>query len=158
MAFQIVVNIFISLMWMFLSEDYSFQTFLFGYIVGALLLFMLNRFFQGRFYLYPIYKAIVLILIFIRELILSNISIVKLVYSRKPDFEPGIFEMPIEVTKSWEITLLANLITLTPGTLTVAISDDQTKFFIHAMDIEDKEEAIFEIKNTFEKAIMEVTR
>lgn len=158
MAFQIVVNIFISLMWMFLSEDYSFQTFLFGYIVGALLLFMLNRFFQGRFYLYPIYKAIVLILIFIRELILSNISIVKLVYSRKPDFEPGIFEMPIEVTKSWEITLLANLITLTPGTLTVAISDDQSKFFIHAMDIEDKEEAIFEIKNTFEKAIMEVTR
>ncbi|HLS22467.1 MAG TPA: Na+/H+ antiporter subunit E [Pseudogracilibacillus sp.] len=158
MAFQIVVNLFISFMWMFLSEAYTFQSFLFGYLIGAALLFMLNRFFPSRFYLYPIYRIIVLALIFIRELILSNISIVKLVYSRKPDFEPGIFEMPIEVTKNWEITLLANLITLTPGTLTVAISDDRKRFFIHAMDIDDKEESIHEIKNTFEKAIMEVTR
>lgn len=158
MAFQIVVNLFISFMWMFLSEDYSFQSFLFGYIIGALLLFLLNRFFQDRFYLQPMYKALVLIAIFIRELILSNLSIVKLVYSRNLDFEPGIFEMPIEVTKDWEITLLANLITLTPGTLTVAISDDRKRFFIHAMDIDDKEESIYEIKNTFEKAIMEVTK
>lgn len=158
MAFQIVVNLFISFMWMFLSEDYSFQSFLFGYIIGALLLFMLNRFFPSRFYLYPMYKILILIAIFIRELILSNISIVKLVYGRKLNFEPGIFEMPIEVTKNWEITLLANLITLTPGTLTVAISDDRKRFFIHAMDIDDKEESIHEIKNTFEKAIMEVTQ
>src|SRR5699024_2209820 len=105
-------------------------------------------------YLYPMYKILILVLIFTRELILSNISIVKLVYGRKLDFEPGIFEMPIEVTKNWEITLLANLITLTPGTLTVAISDDRKRFFIHAMDIDDKEESIYEIKNTFEKAIM----
>ena len=158
MAIQIVVNLFISFMWMFLSEDYSFQSFLFGYIIGALLLYLLNRFFPSRFYMYPIYKILVLILIFARELILSNISIVKLVYGRKLDFEPGIFEMPIEVTRSWEITLLANLITLTPGTLTVAISDDRKRFFIHAMDIDDKEESIHEIKNTFEKAIMEVTQ
>jgi len=158
LAIQIVVNLFISFMWMFLSEDYSFQSFLFGYIIGALLLYLLNRFFPSRFYMYPIYKILVLILIFARELILSNISIVKLVYGRKLDFEPGIFEMPIEVTRSWEITLLANLITLTPGTLTVAISDDRKRFFIHAMDIDDKEESIHEIKNTFEKAIMEVTQ
>lgn len=158
MAIQIVVNLFISFMWMFLSENYSFQSFLVGYIIGALLLYLLNRFFPDRYYLYPIYKIIVLALIFARELILSNISIVKLVYSRKPDFEPGIFEMPIEVEENWEITLLANLITLTPGTLTVAISNDRKRFFIHAMDIDDKEESIHEIKNTFEKAIMEVTR
>ena len=158
MTLQIVVNLFISFMWMFLSEDYSLPSFLFGYIIGAVLIYLLNRFFPSRFYLYPIYRIIILILIFIRELILSNISIVKLVYGRKLDFEPGIFEMPVEVTRDWEITLLANLITLTPGTLTVAISDDRKRFFIHAMDIDDKEESIHEIKNTFEKAIMEVTR
>src|SRR5690625_2663352 len=158
MAFQIVVNLVISFMWMFLSEYYTFSSYLFGYMIGAALLFLLNRFFPSRFYLYPIYRILILILIFIRELILSNISIVKLVYRRKPDFEPGIFAMPIEVTKNWEMTLLANLITLTPGTLTVAISEDQSTFFIHAMHIDDKEESIYEIKNTFEKAIMEVTR
>ncbi|MEJ8776394.1 Na+/H+ antiporter subunit E [Pseudogracilibacillus sp. ICA-222130] len=158
MTFQIVVNLIISFMWMFLSEDYTFVTFIFGYILGALLLLLLNRLFPSRYYLAPIYKFFVLFLIFIRELILSNIDIVKIVYKRNPDFEPGIFALPVEVEKDWEITLLANLITLTPGTLSVAISDDNKQIFIHAMDIEDKEEAINDIKNTFEKAIMEVTK
>lgn len=158
MAFQIVVNLIISFMWMFLSESYTFITFIFGYILGALLLLLLNRFFPSRFYLAPIYRVFVLAIIFIRELILSNIDIVKLVYKRKPDFEPGIFAMPIEVKKDWQITLLANLITLTPGTLSVAVSDDQSQIFIHAMHIDDIDESIDDIKNTFEKAIMEVTK
>lgn len=158
MAFQIVVNLFISFMWMFLSESYTLVSFTWGYIIGIVLLLILNRFFPGPFYLKLVYKIIVLFLIFIRELILSNIDIVKLVYARKPDFEPGIFAMPLDVKKDWEITLLANLITLTPGTLSVAISDDNSHIFIHAMDIDEKEKSIHDIKNTFEKAIMEVTQ
>lgn len=158
MTFQIVINLIISLMWMFLSESYTFISFMFGYLLGAILLLILNRFFTGPFYLKRLYRILILLLIFIRELISSNIEIVKYVYKKDLDFEPGIFAMPIEVKQSWEITLLANMITLTPGTLTVALSDDQTQLFIHALDIKTKEESINDIKNTFEKAIMEVTK
>lgn len=158
MAFQIVVNLLISFIWMFLSESYSLISFVWGYIVGLILLLILNRFFSGPFYLKRVYKIVVLLLIFIRELILSNLDIVKLVYQRQSDFEPGIFAMPLEVKSNWEITLLANLITLTPGTLSIALTDDNSHIFIHAMHIDDKEQSIHEIKNTFEKAIMEVTR
>jgi len=158
MAFQIVVNLIISFMWMFLSESYTLVTFTLGYIVGIILLLFLNRFFKERFYLERFFKFIVLFLTFIRELIVSNIDIVKLVYAKNPDFEPGIFAMPIEVKKNWEITLLANLISLTPGTLSIAVSDDNSIIFIHAMHIDEKEQSIYDIKNTFEKAIMEVTK
>lgn len=158
MAFQIVVNLIISFMWMFLSESYTFITFVIGYIVGILLLLILNRFFNERFYLERFYKIILLFYIFIKELILSNVDVVKLVYAKKPNFEPGIFAMPIDVKKNWEITLLANLISLTPGTLSIAISDDNKNIFIHAMHINEKEQSIYDIKNTFEKAIMEVTK
>lgn len=158
MAFQIVVNLIISFMWMFLSESYTLLTFALGYIVGIILLLVLNRFFEERFYLERFHKIVLLFYIFIRELILSNIDVVKLVYAKNPNFEPGIFAMPIDVKKNWEITLLANLITLTPGTLSIAISDDNTSIFIHAMHIDEKEQSIYDIKNTFEKAIMEVTK
>lgn len=158
MAFQILVNIIISFMWMFLSESYTFETFIYGYVIGAVLLLFLHRLFPGTYYLRKVYKVIVLILIFIRELILSNISIVKMVYGPKLNFEPGIFSYPIELKKDWQITLLANLISLTPGTLTVAISEDQSQIFIHAMHIDTIEDSINDIKNTFEKAIMEVTK
>lgn len=158
MTFQIVVNVLIAFVWMFLSESYTLLTFVLGYAIGILLLLLLNRFFPSPFYFKRIYKLFVLILIFIRELILSNIDIVKFVYRKKNDFEPGIFAMPIEVKQNWEITLLANLITLTPGTLTVAVSNDNSTLFIHAMHIDDIDDSINDIKNTFEKAIMEVTK
>ncbi|MFU0791392.1 Na+/H+ antiporter subunit E [Virgibacillus proomii] len=158
MAFQIVINLIIAFMWMFLKESYSVPSFISGYILGIVLLLVLRRFIPDTFYLKRVIKIINLILLFIKELVSSNIEIVKLVYTPKPDIEPGIFALPTELKSNWEITLLANLITLTPGTLSVAVSRDNTKLFIHAMNINDSNESIRSIKNTFEKAIMEVTQ
>lgn len=158
MAFQIIVNLIISFMWMFLSETYTFASFVTGYLLGLLLIVILNKLVPGKLYVDKLVKIISLILLFIRELISSNISIVKLVYTRKPEFEPGIFAMPTELKTDWEITLLANLITLTPGTLSIAISDDNSQIYVHAMNIDEVDEEIHSIKSTFEKAIMEVTR
>ncbi|UOQ46309.1 Na+/H+ antiporter subunit E [Halobacillus salinarum] len=158
MPFQIVLNIIIAVMWMFLSESYSFSTFVVGYLLGIALLFALRRFIPDSFYMVRVWKVIKLILLFIRELILANLDIVKLVYKPKLDIEPGIFALPTELTSNWEITLLANLITLTPGTLSIAVSEDHQTIFVHAMDVPDVEESINDIKSTFEQAIMEVTR
>ncbi|MBU5265847.1 Na+/H+ antiporter subunit E [Virgibacillus proomii] len=158
MAFQIVINLIIAFMWMFLKESYSVPSFISGYILGIVLLLILRRFIPDTFYLKRVIKIINLILLFIKELVSSNIEIVKLVYTPKPDIEPGIFALPTELKSNWEITLLANLITLTPGTLSVAVSRDNTKLFVHAMNINDSNESIRSIKNTFEKAIMEVTQ
>ncbi|MFD1362981.1 Na+/H+ antiporter subunit E [Lentibacillus salinarum] len=158
MTFQIVINLIIAVMWMFLSESYTLPSFITGYILGVFLLLLLNRFIPDTFYLRRIFKIISLIGLFIKELVTSNIDIVKLVYKPKPEFEPGIFALPTDLKSNWEITLLANLISLTPGTLSVAVSQDNTHLYIHAMNIDDIDEAIDSIKNTFEKAIMEVTR
>ncbi|HLR61092.1 MAG TPA: Na+/H+ antiporter subunit E [Lentibacillus sp.] len=158
MAFQIVVNLIIAVMWMLLSETYTVSSFISGYLLGILLLLLLNRFIPDTFYMKRAFKIAGLIILFIKELILSNIDIVKLAYARKPVFEPGIFALPTELTSNWEITLLANLISLTPGTLSVAVSRDNTHLYIHAMHIDDIDDEIKSIKNTFEKAIMEVTR
>ncbi|WP_163970072.1 Na+/H+ antiporter subunit E [Oceanobacillus halotolerans] len=158
MAFQIVINLIIAFMWMFLSESYTTPSFIVGYILGLLLLFLLNRFIPDTFYLKRLFRIVKLLVLFVKELVVSNIDIVKLVYSPKPTFEPGIFALPTDLKSNWEITLLANLISLTPGTLSVAISSDNTHIYIHAMDIDDIHESINSIKDTFEKAIMEVTQ
>src|SRR5699024_6550371 len=158
MAFQIVVNLIISLLWLFLSESYTLVTVTLGYIVGIILLLFLNRFFKERFYLERFFQFIVLFLTFIRELIVSNIDLVKSVYGKNPHFEPCNFGRPIEEKKNWAITLLANVISLTPGTLSIAVSDANSIIFIHAMHIDETEQSIYDITNTFEKAIMEVTK
>src|SRR5690625_6640183 len=85
MAFQIIVHLLISVMWMFLSETYTLNSFLIGFLIGALLLTILRRFIPGKLYLLRVYSIIKLIIIFLRELILSNIEIVKLVYQKRSE-------------------------------------------------------------------------
>ncbi|MEN2765911.1 Na+/H+ antiporter subunit E [Ornithinibacillus xuwenensis] len=158
MAFQIIINLIIAIMWMFLSESYTLASFIAGFIWGILLVLLLNRFIPGRFYGIRFVKILKLILLFMKELILSNLSILRLIYTPKPEIEPGIFAIPLEVKSNWEITLLAHLITLTPGTLSVAVSDDNRTLYVHAMDIDEVDKSVQEIKDSFEKAILEVTR
>ncbi|MBS4190721.1 Na+/H+ antiporter subunit E [Bacillus sp. FJAT-49705] len=158
MAFQILLNVFLGFLWMFFTVSYEPVTFLKGYLLGLVIIFSFRRFFQSRFYLLRVIAAINLVLLFIKELILSNISVIKLVLKPKLDIRPGIFALPTVLEKEWEITILANLITLTPGTLVVDVSEDNKLLYIHAIDIDDVEDAIISIKDSFEKAIMEVSR
>ncbi|WP_226656763.1 MULTISPECIES: Na+/H+ antiporter subunit E [Guptibacillus] len=158
MPIQIIINLIIAVLWMFLFESYSFSTFFIGYLFGIGLLLLMERFIPDRFYFYRLWAIIKLLFLFIKELIMANIQVVKLVYSPKHKMNPGIIEVPIDVRTNWEITMLANLITLTPGTLTVSVAPDNMHIYIHAMDAPDADEVIKEIKGTFEKAIMEVTR
>lgn len=157
MAFQIVLNVFLAFMWMFIKVSYDFSSFVKGYFFGLLIIFVFRRFFNTRFYLSRVFAVIKLTLIFLRELILSNFAVVKVVLKPKLDMRPGIFAYETVLTKDWEITLLSSLITLTPGTLVVEVSDDNKILYIHAMDIEDVDDAISSIKLSFEKAILEVS-
>ena len=58
--------------------------------------------------------------------------------------------------KDWQIVLLSNLITLTPGTVVLGVSDDRTKIYIHAIDFSTKEQEVESIKTSLEKIVREV--
>src|SRR5699024_7838115 len=146
MTFQIVVNVMIAFVWMFLSESYTLITFLFGYIIGILLLTLLQRFFPDPFYFKPIYKFIILFIIFIQDLILSNIDIVKFVYRKKNDIESVIFVMPILVNKDWKKMLLCCLLTLTSFQMILELYEIGKIFFIYIMHIVSIKVTIIDIK------------
>ena len=158
MAFQILLNVFLAFLWMFIKVSTDSATFVSGYIFGFVILYGFRRFFQSTFYLFRIFAVLRLIYIFTIELLLSNISVLKVILKPKLDIRPGIFAYPTVLKKDWEITILANLITLTPGTLVIDVSPDNKILYVHAMDIDDADDAIKSIKDTFEKAIMEVSR
>lgn len=158
MPFQLLINFLIAFIWMFLSNSFDGVSFIVGYIIGLAILYFLRRFLPGRFYMKNVAAFIKLLLIFIRELILSNVTVIKQILKPNLDIKPGIFALPTILEKDWQITALACLITLTPGTLSLVVSDDRKLLYIHAMDIPDTDKAIADIKNSFEKAILEVSK
>ncbi|XKH50768.1 Na+/H+ antiporter subunit E [Chryseomicrobium palamuruense] len=158
MAIQILLNVFIAFVWMFLSNSFTTATFIIGYILGLVMLFMLRRFFSTRFYMERVVAVAKLILLFLKELVVSNIAVLRVILKPKMNIRPAIFELETQLKEGWEITLLSLLITLTPGTVVINISEDRTKLYVHTLDLDDVEDAVNSIRNTFEKAIMEVSR
>lgn len=158
MARQLLLNFVIAIVWALLNNAWTVTSFFTGYIIGFVVLFLLRRFFPGGFYGRRVVAVLVLAGIFLRELLLSNIAVIKLVVKPKLTLRPGIVALPTRLKSPWEITVLANLITLTPGTLTVDVARDHSTLYIHALDIEDAEEVVHSIKETFETRIMEVTQ
>lgn len=158
MANQILLNLIVAVLWMIITSSFLVETFFIGWLIGALLLFLNRRFLSEKFYFARIWAIIKLILLFFKELIRANISVMKLVIRPRLAVSPAIFAYPTELRSDWEITLLSLLVNLTPGTIILDISEEQDTFFIHAMHADEIDEAIDSIKNTFEKAIMEVSR
>jgi len=156
MAFQILLNFFIAIVWMLMSVSFTVPTFIIGYLIGLVIIFIMRRYFKDRIYIIRVWAVVKLTLIFFRELTLSNIAVLRVVLRPKMDIAPSIFAYPTDLRDDWEITLLSNLITLTPGTLVVHVSDDQRTLYIHAIDVDNIDDEIDSIKQTFEKAIKEV--
>lgn len=158
MAIQVLLNFFLAFIWMFLSINFTPQGFVIGYLLGIIMLFIMRNMFPSRFYIDRLWSAICLAFLFLKELWLANIAVVKIALAPKMDMEPAFFAYPTILEKEWEITLLSSLITLTPGTIVVHVSDDSKTLYIHAIDIDDVDDTIESIKQSFEKAILEVSR
>src|SRR5699024_2592781 len=158
MPIQILINITLAFIWVLIVSDLSLGSLLWGYFIGIFPIYIIRRFLPGRFYLIRVYYILKLIVVFTIELLKANYELSKIVTSQKIDIHPGFFAYPCDLEEDWEITLLSALISLTPGTLIVAISDDHSTIYIHGINALDVDKEIATIKNGYEKLIQEVGR
>jgi multicomponent Na+:H+ antiporter subunit E len=158
------VLLILAVIWMMLQDVYTIPSFVGGLLVAVLVLVIFPipmivnepiRPDSPPRLLRKAYRFIRLILYFLRELLVANWAVIRLVLAPRVNLKPGIFAMRLRVQKPGQIALLANLISLTPGTLTLEISQDHETAFIHAIDATD-ETAALAVPRRFEEMIMEV--
>ena len=154
----ILNSILLALVWAAITGSFTPANIVFGFLLGAVALSIIReQASSNRYFMRPL-RVLSLAILFVRELIVSAWRVAKLVLSPKMDLKPGIFAYPLKVDQDFEITLLANLITLTPGTLSVDVSEDRRVLFVHAIDCSDPVATIGEIEQGFEHKILEAFR
>jgi multicomponent Na+:H+ antiporter subunit E len=109
-----------------------------------------------RKFLLKIYHIIGFLLFYIVEVIIANMRIAWDIITPRHRMKPGVLAIPLDVETDNEILALNNLITMTPGTLSLDVSTDKRVIYVHAMYIDDAEKIRKEIKSGLEKRIMEV--
>ncbi|PLW76984.1 Na+/H+ antiporter subunit E [Cohaesibacter celericrescens] len=153
-----LVNILLALIWAAVSGSFSEPNLLFGFVLGMIVLFVIREQVGTMSYLFRAKRILSLIGLFLVELAKSAIKVAKLAVSRNLNLKPGFFAYHLNTDRDFEITILANLITLTPGTLSVDVSEDKKILYVHAVTIDDVEKMRADIANGFERKIMEAFR
>lgn len=103
-----------------------------------------------------LFDWLVLVLMFLRELAKSVYDVLQNVINPDRVGASAIVKVPLDVQSDLGIALLANMVTLTPGTTTLHIADDKSCFYAHVMDYSDS--VVSDIKQGFEHQILKVLR
>ena len=103
-------------------------------------------------------KAVLFAGFIMRELFLSTLRVAWEVMTPSKKRRQGIIAVPLAVQTDLEISLLANLITFTPGTLSLDVSSDRSVLYVHTMFLDDPETLRREIKEGFERRVIDLVR
>ena len=148
----------LALVWAAITGNFSALNLLLGAAIGLAVGMLLRDRPAGPRQAGRTRRIISLALLFLRELMVSafRVAVIVLRPNLKSSLRPAIVAFPLTAKSDAEITLLANLITLTPGTLSVDVSDDRSVLYVHVLDLDSRERLIAEIASGFERKVMEV--
>ena len=151
-----LLNVLLAIAWSALNGRFEPVDLLFGYLLGFGMLWVAFRSLKPNRYFTQIPKIIDFFFFFLWELILSNFRLAGTILSRNMKIHPGVVSVPLDLKSQAGVVLLANLLTLTPGTLTLDISTDQKMLYIHTLWLDDPAKFRTDIKQGYERRVKEI--
>jgi multicomponent Na+:H+ antiporter subunit E len=151
-------NCVLALVWCALFADFSPRNVLLGFAAGYAGLWFAWRGDAGRRYFRKVPRLLRFLLFYAGEIVVANARVAYDVITPRHRSRPAVVALPLEAKTDAEILLLANLITLTPGSLTLDISEDRRTLFVHAMFVDDADAFRRTIKEGLERRLLEVLR
>lgn len=154
-----LLNIVLTFVWVALTGQLDYANFVFGYTLGFFILWMVNRSVRANAeYFYRVPKIFAFILLFFYDLLKANYEVTKDVITPNYNMKPGIIKYEMAAKTDFEITMLANMIALTPGTVVIDLSKDKRFMYIHVMYLKDKEAFVKNLSNRIEVKLLEIIR
>ena len=152
----LVANIVLAGAWVAFFGTFSALTVVSGFMVGSLTIFLLQPLIGApSSYFRRTYYWIKLVAAFLYELVVSSIDVLWDIVTPRHRAVPAIIDVPLDVRSDTGILLVTNLISLTPGTLSLDVSPDRRTLRIHAMFAEDPDAVVRMIKTRMERWVID---
>lgn len=151
-------NILLAFAWLAVTGIFEPINFVLGFGLAYMILWLIQSATGPSNYFLKAYQILSFSLFFGRELIEANLRVAHDVLTHHHHMRPGVVAIPLDVQTDAEITVLANLITLTPGTLSLDVSTDRKVLYVHSMYIDDLAGFRRYIKDGLERRVIEVLR
>jgi len=150
------LTVMVIVFWLLMSDSFNLGQFMLGLLLGLVVpLFAarLDREFARIGTLRPLPK---LVMVTLWDILVSNIRVAAQVLGPEKNIHPGFIWLPLDIANIHGIAALTSMITLTPGTVSAALSDDRKYLLVHVLNLDDEDQLISDIKRRYEAPLMEI--
>jgi len=151
-------NVLLAIGFMMVLDSFTLQSLLAGFVLGFAALWLTRSQTSQSSYFRRTFTVLNLMAFFAKALVISNLRVVWDVITPAQISQPGIVRVPLDAQTDFEIMMVANLISLTPGTLSIDLSEDRRFLYVHVMFMQDVADVRRELKQGLEKRVLEVLR
>lgn len=151
-----LVNLLIAFLWVGLVPLFGLADYLIGFGIGFLAIA-----FYKRPYIRRTYDLLYFLVYTLWQIVLSNLILAKVILQPRLAINPGIVAVPLTASSGLEIMTLASVISLTPGTISVDLGQNERGerlLYVHILTTSDPATFQTEVKETFERLLLRVTR
>lgn len=142
--------------WMVMVADLSALQWAFAVVLGLVIPLFAARLDREFARIGRLRRVPMMLGILIWDVVMSNIEVARLVLGRETAITPSFIWLPLDIDNIHGIAMLTSFITLTPGTVAAALSDDRKYLLIHVLNLKDPQALIAEIKHRYETPLMEI--
>lgn len=150
------LSLFMLLLWLIMSNSLGVGHFVLGALLGWGIPFFTQSFWPQSMVVSSPVLAVRFILLVLWDIVVANLQVAVLILSSREKLQPAFIKIPLDLRQDFTITLLANTISLTPGTVTIDLQMEQGYILVHALNVGDIDQAIADIKRRYEAPLKEI--
>lgn len=144
------------LVWMLLNNSADPGHMVLGALLAIFIPWFTAGFWPEKVQIRRPWLLIRFIAVVLYQILVANVVVARMILLPQNRLRPGFLLVPLELESSIAIGLLANTISLTPGTVSCDLTEDGKSLLIHALHIDDAQQTVNEIKQMFEKPLLEI--
>lgn len=142
--------------WLVMNDAFNPAHILFGLLLGWVIPLFATRLDREFARIGSLRRAPRLVLHVLWDILVSNLVVARQVLGSEKRIHPGFVWYPLDIANIHGISALASIITLTPGTVTAALSEDRKYLLIHVFNLDDRDALVASIKERYEHPLMEI--
>ena len=151
-----LLSLLLLVLWMLLNNTATPGHLVLGAVLGIVIPLFTRRFWQQRLAVGHFSTVMHLAGRVVLDIIRANFSVAKVVLGPRRAIRPMFVKVPLDVDSDFAVSLLASVISLTPGTVSADIDVENRFLLVHALSTKDPDDLVQQIKSRYEALIKEI--
>lgn len=151
-----LLSLALALIWLLLNNSVAPGQLVLGLLLGWLIPLFTRAFWPDRVRIRRPVVLLRLVGVLLYDIVVANLAVARRILGDPDRLAPAFVEVPLDLTSDLAISLLANTICLTPGTVSARLAADRRSLLVHALDAPDPAATRAQIKARYEAPLKEI--